>query len=75
MKTPSEKAEYMRAWRAANKDKTAEQNRAWYAANKDKRSESCRAWYAANKDKKAEYMQTAVRCGMLAQQQKAVFRE
>jgi hypothetical protein len=51
MKTLSEKAEYMRAWRAKNRDKILAYERAWRAANKGKKAEYMRAWRAANRDK------------------------
>jgi HNH endonuclease len=43
--------EYMRAWRAANREKVRAYNKKWSAANPDKTRERDRRWTAANPDK------------------------
>jgi hypothetical protein len=44
---------YMKAWRAANKERTAATEKAWRAANKDRVTANVKAWSEANKERRA----------------------
>jgi len=46
--------EYLRQWRAANRERIAKSQHQWYVANRERVKIASRKYYAAHKDKKCE---------------------
>lgn len=54
-KDPEERASYLVAYRAANRERKAAYDAAYHAANREKRAVTWAAWYAANREKTTAY--------------------